>query len=208
MKFWTKESFSHRNSGKLCYTPWKCHIFLSLLDILHPHTVSAVFIVNFVNISCVFLSVSIVNTEQVIACNGESHVTLTKYFGVSLPHGQCFFLLTGLCINSIWSKTNTVYSDFYNETHLSLVETHLFLFFNILLIHTFLITLDCKRNGGLGGGEGIGISTYLISRGEGWEKLKLKYFLRNAKKVEKVMDVYLAFKSRFFCPKLNWTTKA
>ena len=71
----------------------------------------------------------------------------------------------------------------YIETHLSLVEAHLYSFFNSL-IPTFLITLECKINGGGGGGggEGIGFSEYLIRRREGWEKLKLKYFLQNAEK--------------------------
>ena len=56
----------------------------------------------------------------------------------------------------------------YNENHLSLVEANLYLFSNILLIKTFLIALECQINGGRGGG--LGISTYLISRGKGWEK--------------------------------------
>ena len=73
-----------------------------------------------------------------------------------------------------------------NETHLSLVAAHLYLFFNILLIHTFLITPECETHGGGGEREGIGISTYLGSRGKAWEKLKLKYFLQNAEIMEEV----------------------
>ena len=37
-----------------------------------------------------FLLSLIVNIEQVMGCNGESHVTLTKYFGVRLSHRQHF----------------------------------------------------------------------------------------------------------------------
>ena len=41
----------------------------------------------------------------------------------------------------------------HNETHPSLVEAYLYLFSNILLIHTFLISLECQINGGEGEGE-------------------------------------------------------
>ena len=55
-----------------------------------------------------------------------------------------------------------------------------------MLIHTFLITPECETHGEGGEREGIGISTYLGSRGKAWEKLKLKYFLQNAEIMEEV----------------------
>ena len=68
-----------------------------------------VFIVNFVNLSYLLLSVSIVNIEQVMACNGESHATLTKYSGVRLPTGSDFFINRPL--HQLYLvKSNTVYS--------------------------------------------------------------------------------------------------
>ena len=42
-KFWKKQSFTPGNSGNLCYTPGKFHIFsLSPLDIVHIHTMSSI----------------------------------------------------------------------------------------------------------------------------------------------------------------------
>ena len=43
---------------------------------------------------------------------------------------------------------------------------------------------------------GVGISTYRISRDEGWERLKLKSFLRNEKKMEKVTSDGCSFSTR------------
>ena len=103
-KFWTKEGFIVGNSGKLCYIPWKFHISpWSPLNILHAHTISGVFIVNLVNHSYLLLSISIVDIGHVMACNGESHATLTENFGLKLPHGQCF-LYWQACASTLFSK--------------------------------------------------------------------------------------------------------
>ena len=79
------------------------------------------------------------------------------------------------------------------------------------MIHTFLITFECEIScgGGGGGGEGIGILIYLVSMGEGWEKLKFNNFLWNAEKMEKVTSDgwYLELESRFLCPKSNSKVK-
>ena len=55
------------------------------------------------------------------------------------------------------------------------------------MIHTFLITLECKINGA--GGERKRDKNFDISNrggGEVWGTLKLKYFLRITEKMEKV----------------------
>ena len=72
-----------------CYTSWKCQIFIAPGCSTFTYYFCC-FIINFVIISYVLLSVSVVNMEQVMACNGESHALLTKYFGVRLPYGPCF----------------------------------------------------------------------------------------------------------------------
>ena len=45
------------------------------------------------------------------------------------------------------------------------------------------------------GGAGVAILTYLISREEGWEKLKSKYFLRNGERMKKVANDGCSFGS-------------
>ena len=62
---------------------------------------SGVFIINFANLSYLLRSVSIVNMEQVMTCNSESHATLTKNFGTRLPYGH------GL--TQVWKKLKLKY---------------------------------------------------------------------------------------------------
>ena len=62
---------------------------------------SGFFIVNFVNLSYLLRSVSNVNIEQVIACNSESHATLTKSFGA--------WLLYGHGLPQVWEKLKLKY---------------------------------------------------------------------------------------------------
>ena len=88
-KFWTKESFSPRNSGKLYYRPWKFLIFLDHPQIFYMHILFLVSLLLIRKSFIPFLSVSVLSIEQIIGCNGESHITSMKYFGVRLPHEQC-----------------------------------------------------------------------------------------------------------------------
>ena len=101
------------------------------MDILHAHNIFGIFIVNFVNLSYLLLGVSIVNIKQVMACNGEFHATMTKYFGVQLHTGSVFFIDRPVyqlyLVKSQYSLFRLWFFAIYNEAHLSLVEAHLYL---------------------------------------------------------------------------------
>ena len=110
-----------------------------------------------------------------------------------------FFLLTVLYIVLVKDQHDLFRHWFiaiYNETHLRLVKAHLYLCSNILSIHTFLITLDYQINGGGEGGGGLGILTYLISRGEGSGKVEIEVFLAKWGKMEKLTSDGYSFGTR------------
>ena len=79
--------------------------------------ISGVFIVNLVNLSYILLCVSIVNIEQIIACNGESRAILTNHFGVWLPHEQCFFYWQ-VCASTLFVKKAIRFIQTWVHCHL------------------------------------------------------------------------------------------
>ena len=128
-KFLTKESITPGKSGNLCYNTWKCHIFLSLLDILQhiqlllSLLISSIFHTFF--LVFILLTLSRLWSAMVNRTPHWRNILAWGYLKESVffndrPVHQIYLVKKQYGLFRLWLIT------ICNETHLSLVAAHLY----------------------------------------------------------------------------------